>query len=172
MGFHWRAAKDKFKGEGVYFLTFVVKDRRPLLGELVPIPQPDVARQKDTDVYNKSSEMGTAEGPGGNPDLYTSHLARVKPTELGFRISEDIKNISKRYPGGAYHHASGEGRLLLLAVYPENYENSKLIELTEEELKRKAVEKGLTYHPIPHDSKRWRMIAGNMMLQMVAQEPR
>lgn len=76
------------------------------------------------------------------------------------------------HPDGAYHHASGEGRLLLLAVYPENYENPKLIELTEEELKRKVVEKGLTYHPIPHDSKRWRMIAGNMMLQMVAQEPR
>ena len=31
----------------------------------------------------------------------------------------------------------------------------------------KNEEKWLAYRPLPHDSKRWRMIAGNVMLEMV-----
>lgn len=74
------------------------------------------------------------------------------------------------HPGGVYHKACGEGKLFLMAPLPENYENPRLIELTDAELKRKDEEKGYTYRPLPHDSKRWRMIAGNMMLAMIAEE--
>lgn len=73
-------------------------------------------------------------------------------------------------PGGAYHKVCGEGRLLLMAPYAENYSTPHLIELTDAELKRKDEAKGYTYRPLPHDSKRWRMIAGNMMLGMIAEE--
>lgn len=69
------------------------------------------------------------------------------------------------HPNGVYHTICGEGRLYLMAPHPSNYENSNLIAATEAELQRKASEKGLRYSPIPHDSKRWRMIAGNVMLR-------
>lgn len=72
-------------------------------------------------------------------------------------------------PGGAYHKVCGEGKLYLMAPLPENYDNPELIARTEAELKRKAEEKGYTYRPLPHDSKRWRMIAGNVMLEMIAE---
>lgn len=71
------------------------------------------------------------------------------------------------HPGGVYHQACGEGKLYLMAPLPENYNTPRLIELTDAELKRKAEEKGYTYRPLPHDSKRWRMIAGNVMLTMM-----
>lgn len=70
-------------------------------------------------------------------------------------------------PGGAYHKACGEGRLYLMAPLAENYSNPRLIERTEAELKRKAEEKDKRYYGIPHDSTRWRMIAGNVMLEMI-----
>lgn len=74
------------------------------------------------------------------------------------------------HPCGIYHTACGEGRLLLLAPTPANYSSPQLIALTEEELQLKAQQKHLPYRPVPHDSKRWRMIAGNVMLQMIANE--
>lgn len=42
-------------------------------------------------------------------------------------------------------------------------------EKNEAELKRKADEKGKRYYGIPHDSKRWRMIVGNVMLEMIGE---
>ena len=73
-------------------------------------------------------------------------------------------------PGGAYHKACGEGRLFLMAPYKENYENPELIARTDAELQRKAEEKHRYYTPLPHDSKRWRMIAGNVMLAMITED--
>lgn len=73
------------------------------------------------------------------------------------------------HPGGAYHEACGEGRLYLMAPLAGNYNDPKLIELTEKELMRKAEEKHRIYTPLPHTSTRWRMIAGNVMLEMVGQ---
>lgn len=73
------------------------------------------------------------------------------------------------HPEGIYHKACGEGRLMLLAPKPGNYQNPTLIALTEQELAQKAQAKGQHYHPIPHDTKRWRMIAGNVMLRMIAE---
>lgn len=72
------------------------------------------------------------------------------------------------HPSGVYHEACGRGQLCLMAPLSDNYLTPALIARTEAELQRKASEKGIRYYPIPHDSKRWRMIAGNMMLQMVA----
>ena len=72
-------------------------------------------------------------------------------------------------PGGAYHKACGEGRLYLMAPLAENYDDSRVIERTEAELKRKAEEKGKRYYGIPHESTRWRMIAGNEMQGMMCE---
>lgn len=70
--------------------------------------------------------------------------------------------------GGTYHKACGEGRLYLMAPLSENYNDARIIKRTEVELKRKATEKGKQYYGLPHDSTRWRMIAGNEMLRMIA----
>lgn len=55
-----------------------------------------------------------------------------------------------------------------MAPLNDNYNDARLIGLTNSELQKKAEEKGYSYNPIPHDSKRWRMIAGNVMLRMIA----
>ena len=57
-----------------------------------------------------------------------------------------------------------------MAPLAENYENPELIARTEATLLRKVEEKGKRYYGIPHDSTRWRMIAGNEMLEMIASE--
>lgn len=74
------------------------------------------------------------------------------------------------HPNGIYHKVCGEGRLMLLSPHQSNYQNPTLIQLTDLELERKAQEKGQLYTPILHSSKRWRMIAGNIMLKMIAGE--
>lgn len=74
------------------------------------------------------------------------------------------------HPNGIYHKLCGEGRLMLLSPNPSNYQNPMLIQLTEKELENKAKQKGMHYSPIPHESKRWRMIAGNVILRMIAGE--
>lgn len=73
-------------------------------------------------------------------------------------------------PGGAYHKCCGEGKLFLMAPLAENYQNAELIARTEAELMRKAEEKGKRYYGIPHETKRWRMIAGNVMLKMISED--
>lgn len=75
------------------------------------------------------------------------------------------------HPGGAYHKACGEGRLYLMAPLAANYNDPRLIELTEKELMRKAEEKHRFYTPLPRTSTRWRMIAINMMLEMFSGAP-
>lgn len=72
------------------------------------------------------------------------------------------------HPSGVYHKACGEGLLFLMAPHSSNYNNPELISLTEAELRRKAEEKHQPYTPLPRTSTRWRMIAGNMMLRMLA----
>ena len=72
------------------------------------------------------------------------------------------------HPGMVYHQACGEARLFLLAPHPGNYLAPELIARTEATLRLKAEAKGYHYHPIPHTSTRWRMIAGNEMLRMIA----
>lgn len=71
------------------------------------------------------------------------------------------------HPSGVYHTACGAGLLYLMAPHPSNYDNPTLSALTDEELRRKAEAKHQTYAPIPHTSRRWRMIAGNVMLRTI-----
>lgn len=70
-------------------------------------------------------------------------------------------------PGGVYFDVCNAGRLLLLEAKEEAYSNGEVIERTEATLALKAEKKGFRYQPIPHDSKRWRMVAGNAMLCML-----
>lgn len=72
------------------------------------------------------------------------------------------------HPNGIYHKICGEGRLYLLAPLACNYDNEELIRRTDEELRKKDEAKHRLYSPLPHTSKRWRMIAGNVMLRMIA----
>lgn len=73
------------------------------------------------------------------------------------------------HPGGVYHRACGEGKLYLMAPLPENYEDPELIARTDAELRQKAEKKGWRYEPLPHETMRWRMIAGNEMLRMIGE---
>lgn len=68
-------------------------------------------------------------------------------------------------PGGVYFDACLNGKLLLQEAYEENYANPEVIERTEAMLKQKEEVKGRTYRPLPHDSVRWRMMAGNVMVE-------
>ena len=70
-------------------------------------------------------------------------------------------------PGGVYHRACAEGRLLVVAPCPENYEDERVVRKTDEELRRKSELKGFEYSPLPHSSARWRFVAGNMMLELI-----
>ena len=73
------------------------------------------------------------------------------------------------HPHGVYHKACGEGRLLILSPSEHNYSLESIAKRTEAELKRRCMARGITYTPIPHNSKRWRFIACNVMLQMITE---
>ena len=74
------------------------------------------------------------------------------------------------HPHGVYHKACGEGRLLILSPSEHNYSLESVVKRTEAELKRRCMARGITYTPIPHNSKRWRFIACNVMLQMITEQ--
>lgn len=120
MAFTWKDKKDIWKGEGIYFLTFVVAGRQKLLGELVDIPQTpgrkdtrnysvDVPRPQITNglMPNFTSEHQTAEDatldssslpyPGWCRDLCTSELATVRLSPLGMVILHDLLKMPYRY---------------------------------------------------------------------------
>lgn len=63
------------------------------------------------------------------------------------------------HPNGIYHKICGEGKLYLLAPLAANYDNEGLIRLTDDELRKKDEAKHRLHSPLPHTSKRWRMIA-------------
>ena len=73
------------------------------------------------------------------------------------------------HPHGVYHKACGEGRLLILSPSEHNYSLDSVVKRTEAQLKIRCMARGLTYTPIPHNSKRWRFIACNVMLQMITE---
>ena len=73
------------------------------------------------------------------------------------------------HPHGVYHKACGEGHLLILSPSEHNYSFESVVKRTEAELKRRCMARGITYTPIPHNSKRWRFIACNVMLQMITE---
>ena len=73
------------------------------------------------------------------------------------------------HPHGVYHKACGEGRLLILSPSEHNYSMESVVKRTEAQLKIRCMARGITYTPIPHNSKRWRFIACNVMLQMITE---
>lgn len=73
------------------------------------------------------------------------------------------------HPHGVYHKACGEGRLLILSPSEHNYSIVSVVKRTEAQLKIRCMARGITYTPIPHNSKRWRFIACNVMLQMITE---
>ena len=73
------------------------------------------------------------------------------------------------HPHGVYHKACGEGRLLILSPSEHNYSLESVVKRTEAQLESRCMARGITYTPIPHNSKRWRFIACNVMLQMITQ---
>ena len=79
--------------------------------------------------------------------------------------------VAARYfhPHGVYHKACGEGRLLILSPSEHNYSLESVVKRTEAQLKIRCMARGITYTPIPHNSKRWRFIACNVMLQMITE---
>lgn len=73
------------------------------------------------------------------------------------------------HPHGVYHKACGEGCLLILSPSEHNYSIVSVVKRTEAQLKIRCMARGLTYTTIPHNSKRWRFIACNVMLQMITE---
>ena len=73
------------------------------------------------------------------------------------------------HPHGVYHKACGEGRLLILSPSEHNYSLESVVKRTEAQLESRCMARGITYTPIPHNSKRWRFIACNVMLQMITE---
>lgn len=80
---------------------------------------------------------------------------------------EGSENEKFYKPGGVYFDTCLNGKLLLLEACHETYNNPRLIDRTDASIKAKDEAKGYCYRPLMHDSKRWRMIAGNEMLRMV-----
>lgn len=72
-------------------------------------------------------------------------------------------------PGGTYFDACAAGKLLLMEATEDAYSRPEIAMRTEAALRQKAQEKHQDYMPLPHGSTRWRMIAGNTMLQMIAE---
>lgn len=75
MAFTWKDNGKIFVGEGGYHLTFVVMNRTPLLGRLVPLAQ--CVRK---DVRRKTE------------------LADVEYTPLGLRIHHKVEELEQRHP--------------------------------------------------------------------------
>lgn len=95
MAFTWKAKKDIWRGEGIYFLTFVVAGRQKLLGELVRILEDGTyAPMRPTGQLDQQMLRGR-----WNAEKYGKHIATVKLNALGFEIAKDLQNISKRHPG-------------------------------------------------------------------------
>lgn len=82
---------------------------------------------------------------------------------------EDTAAARYFHPHGVYHKACGEGRLLILSPSEHNYSLESVVKRTEAQLKIRCMARGITYTPIPHNSKRWRFIACNVMLQMITE---
>ena len=79
---------------------------------------------------------------------------------------------SERYfkPGGVYFEACAMGRLLLLEATDASYNNADIMNGTEAALMKKAQDRGWRYDPIPHNTQRWRFMAGNVMVKRLIED--
>ena len=71
-------------------------------------------------------------------------------------------------PGGVYFEACAAGRLLLLEPTATTLESERVVSQTEQALRNKAEAKHQDYIPLPHASKRWRMVANNCIAEILA----
>lgn len=71
-------------------------------------------------------------------------------------------------PGGVYFEACAAGRLLLLEPTATTMTSERVVTLTEQALRNKAEAKHQDYVPLPHTSKRWRMMANNCIAEILA----
>lgn len=71
-------------------------------------------------------------------------------------------------PGGVYFEACAAGRLLLLEPTTTTLESERVIAQTEQALRYKAEAKHQAYEPLPHTTKRWRMMANNCIADILA----
>ncbi|MBQ7448686.1 MAG: hypothetical protein IJS73_02650 [Paludibacteraceae bacterium] len=71
-------------------------------------------------------------------------------------------------PGGVYFEACAAGRLLLLEPTATTLASERVVTLTEQALRNKAEAKHQDYVPLPHTSKRWRMMANNCIAEILA----
>ena len=72
-------------------------------------------------------------------------------------------------PGGVYFEACAAGRLLLLEATPATLEDPRVVALTEQALQQKSKAKHREYVPLPHSSLRWRMMANNTIVRLLAE---
>ena len=73
-------------------------------------------------------------------------------------------------PGGVYFEACAAGQLLLLEATPASLEHPQVVALTEQALREKAEAKHHSYTPLPHTSLRWRMMANNILVRLLASQ--
>ncbi len=71
-------------------------------------------------------------------------------------------------PGGVYFEACAAGRLLLLEATAATMDNPRIVALTDQALHDKAEAKHQDYTPLPHTSLRWRMMANNTIVELLA----
>ena len=72
-------------------------------------------------------------------------------------------------PGGVYLEACATGRLLLLEATEATMEDPRVVALTEQALQQKAAAKHQDYTPLPHTALRWRMMANNTIVRILAE---
>lgn len=80
---HWQEPETAWKGVGIYHITMVVSDRKPLLGELViPDNDPQQARVELTPLGNEIKEC-VKTIPNHHPEIQILAL-RMMPDHVHF----------------------------------------------------------------------------------------
>lgn len=82
-------------------------------------------------------------------------------------IGSDKERFYK--PGGVYFQSCLVGNLLLLEAYDETYETTRIVAATESRLQLKAQERHQSYQSLPHNSLRWRYMAGNEIVRCLVE---
>ena len=54
-----------------------------------------------------------------------------------------------------------------MEAYPETYEDKRVVAATDNALRRKAEERHRYYEALPHNTMRWRFIAGNEIIRIL-----
>ena len=108
MAFHWKSHNDIFKGPGIYHLTFAVSDRRPLLGELVPLEH---SRAYSRAGLLSRSYIGGVQRPlhidendprqasrqSSRQGRFTSQLATTELSDFGYRVVAHLRELERRF---------------------------------------------------------------------------